>query len=63
MTSTVPLKKKSALILFCFFHIIHDGVAESLVLLYPFIASEFRLSFSQVGLMKLFYSGGMSFFQ
>ncbi len=49
--------------LFCFFHIIHDGVAESLVLLYPFIAAEFHLSFSQVGLMKLFYSGGMSFFQ
>jgi FSR family fosmidomycin resistance protein-like MFS transporter len=44
-------------------HFIHDGFSDILYVLLPVWASEFGLSFAQVGLLRTFYSGGMAGFQ
>jgi MFS family permease len=44
-------------------HFVHDGFSDILYLLLPLWASEFRLSFAQVGALKTAYSGGMAAFQ
>jgi MFS family permease len=44
-------------------HFIHDGFSDILYVLLPIWASEFSLSFAQVGLLKTAYSGGMAGFQ
>jgi MFS family permease len=46
----------------CGTHFVHDGFADILLVL-PLWASEFRLSLTQVGLLKMAYSGGMAAFQ
>ncbi len=48
---------------FCAFHFVDDGFTDSIYLLLPFIAAEFNLSFSQVGLLKGVFSGAMGFLQ
>ncbi|HKW94134.1 MAG TPA: MFS transporter [Methylomirabilota bacterium] len=47
----------------CGAHFIHDGFSDILYVLLPVWASEFGLSFTQVGLLKTLYSGGMAAFQ
>ncbi len=47
----------------CGTHFIHDGFSDILYVLLPVWASEFGLSFAQVGLLKTVYSGGMASFQ
>ena len=44
-------------------HFLHDGFSETLYVFLPLWASEFGLSFSQVGLIRTVYTGGMSAFQ
>ncbi|HEV8586104.1 MAG TPA: MFS transporter [Methylomirabilota bacterium] len=44
-------------------HFLHDGFSETLYVFLPLWASEFGLSFSQVGLIRSAYTGGMSAFQ
>jgi len=44
-------------------HFLHDGFSETLYVFLPLWASEFGLSFSQVGLIRTAYTGGMSAFQ
>ncbi len=44
-------------------HFIHDGFSDILYILLPVWASEFGLTFTQVGLLKTVYSGGMAGFQ
>jgi MFS family permease len=44
-------------------HFIHDGFSDILYVLLPVWASEFGLSFAQVGLLRTLYSGGMAGFQ
>ncbi len=44
-------------------HFIHDGFSDVLYVLLPVWASEFGLSFAQVGLLRTLYSGGMAGFQ
>ena len=44
-------------------HFIHDGFSDILYVLFPIWASEFSLSFAQIGLLKTAYSGGMAAFQ
>src|SRR4030042_2582465 len=56
-------KKVRALFSFSAFHFIDDGFTDSIYLLLPFIALEFNLSFSQVGLLKGVFSGSMSLIQ
>jgi MFS transporter, FSR family, fosmidomycin resistance protein len=44
-------------------HFIHDGFSDVLYVLLPVWASEFGLSFAQVGLLRTLYSAGMAGFQ
>jgi MFS family permease len=44
-------------------HFVHDGFSDVLYLLLPIWASQFGLSFAQVGLLKTLYSGGMATLQ
>jgi MFS family permease len=44
-------------------HFVHDGFSDILYVLLPLWASEFRLTFAQVGLIRTAYSGGMAAFQ
>src|SRR5690349_7586222 len=44
-------------------HFLHDGFSETLYVFLPLWATEFGLSFSQVGLIRTAYTGGMSAFQ
>ena len=44
-------------------HFLHDGFSETLYVFLPLWAGEFGLSFSQVGLIRTAYTGGMSAFQ
>ncbi len=41
-------------------HFIHDGFSEMLYVLFPVWATEFRLVYAQVGLIKFIYTGGMA---
>ena len=47
----------------CGAHFIHDGFSDILYVLLPVWASEFGLTFAQVGLLKTLYTGGMASFQ
>jgi MFS family permease len=47
----------------CGAHFIHDGFSDILYVLLPVWASEFGLTFAQVGLLKTLYTGGMAGFQ
>src|SRR6185295_20248845 len=44
-------------------HFLHDGFSEILYVFLPLWASEFGLTFAQVGLIRTAYTGGMSSFQ
>lgn len=44
-------------------HFLHDGFSDVVYVLLPLWASQFGLSFAQVGLLKTAYSGGMAAFQ
>lgn len=41
-------------------HFLHDGFSDALYVLFPRWAGEFALSFTQVGLMRMAYSGAMA---
>ena len=47
----------------CATHVVHDGFADILYVLFPVWAREFGLSFAQVGLLRTAYSGAMAAFQ
>ncbi len=47
----------------CSIHFVHDGFSDILYVLLPIWASEFRLTFAQVGIIRTAYSGGMAAFQ
>jgi FSR family fosmidomycin resistance protein-like MFS transporter len=44
-------------------HFIHDGFADVVYVLLPLWATEFSLTFAQVGIIRTAYSGGMALFQ
>ena len=44
-------------------HFIHDGFSDILYVLLPLWTTEFGLTFTQVGLLRTVYSGGMASFQ
>ncbi len=48
---------------FCAFHFVDDSFTDFIYLFLPFIAAEFNLSFSQVGLLRGVFSGAMSLLQ
>ena len=47
----------------CSIHFVHDGFSDILYVLLPLWATEFRLTFAQVGMIRTAYSGGMAAFQ
>ena len=47
----------------CSIHFVHDGFSDILYVLLPVWATEFRLTFAQVGLIRTAYSGAMAAFQ
>ena len=47
----------------CSIHFVHDGFSDILYVLLPIWASEFALTFAQVGIIRTAYSGGMAAFQ
>ena len=44
-------------------HFVHDGFSDLIYILLPVWASQFGLSYAQVGLLRTVYSGGMAVFQ
>ncbi|MEI7612831.1 MAG: MFS transporter [Betaproteobacteria bacterium] len=44
-------------------HVLHDGFSDLLFVLFPIWQVAFGLSFAQVGLLKMLYSGSMAVFQ
>ncbi|MGH7374720.1 MAG: MFS transporter [Candidatus Rokuibacteriota bacterium] len=56
-------RARAVLAVACGAHFIHDGFSDILYVLLPVWASEFGLTFTQVGLLKTLYTGGMAGFQ
>lgn len=56
-------RARAVLAVACGAHFIHDGFSDILYVLLPVWAAEFGLSFTQVGLLKTLYTGGMAAFQ
>jgi len=44
-------------------HFVHDGFSDVIYVLLPVWASQFGLTFAQVGLLRTVYSAGMAAFQ
>jgi len=56
-------RARAVLATVCGAHFVHDGFSDILYVLLPVWASEFGLTFAQVGLLKTLYTGGMATFQ
>jgi len=59
----VRSRARAVLATACSIHFVHDGFSDILYVLLPLWATEFRLTFAQVGLIRTVYSGGMAAFQ
>src|SRR5438309_8071480 len=59
----VKSRARAVLAAACSIHFVHDGFSDILYVLLPLWATEFGLSFAQVGMIRTAYSGGMSAFQ
>jgi FSR family fosmidomycin resistance protein-like MFS transporter len=59
----VKSRARAVLAAACSIHFVHDGFSDILYVLLPIWASEFRLTFAQVGIIRTAYSGGMAAFQ
>jgi MFS family permease len=59
----VKSRARAVLVAACSIHFVHDGFSDILYVLLPIWASEFRLTFAQVGIIRTAYSGGMAAFQ
>src|SRR5436309_4964476 len=59
----VRSRARAVLAAACSIHFVHDGFSDILYVLLPLWAAEFRLTLSQVGLIRTAYSGGMAAFQ
>lgn len=56
-------RARAVLVAACSIHFVHDGFSDILYVLLPIWASEFALTFAQVGIIRTAYSGGMAAFQ
>jgi MFS transporter, FSR family, fosmidomycin resistance protein len=59
----VKSRARAVLAAACSIHFVHDGFSDILYVLLPIWASEFRLTFAQVGVIRTVYSGAMAAFQ
>ena len=58
-----PLIRRRTLAACCGAHVLHDGFADLLYVLFPVWQAAFGLSLAQVGLLKTLYSGSMAALQ
>src|SRR5919204_6252376 len=63
MIGNVNARPRTVLGAAALIHFLHDGFSEILYVFLPLWATEFGLSFAQVGLIRTAYTGGMSAFQ
>src|SRR5258707_14567799 len=56
----VRSRARAVLAAACSIHFVHDGFSDILYVLLPLWATEFRLTFAQVGMIRTAYSGGMA---
>src|SRR5262245_63191167 len=56
---SVKSRARAVLAAACSIHFVHDGFSDILYVLLPIWASEFRLTFVQVGIIRTVYSGAM----
>jgi len=61
--STLRLRSRRTLAACCGAHVLHDGFADLLYVLFPIWQAAFGLSFAQVGMLKMLYSGSMAALQ
>ena len=59
----VHLRSRRTLAACCGAHVLHDGFADLLYVLFPIWQAAFGLSFAQVGMLKMLYSGSMAALQ
>jgi len=59
----VRSRARAVLAAACSIHFVHDGFSDILYVLLPLWATEFRLTFAHVGMIRTAYSGGMAAFQ
>jgi len=57
------LRSRRTLAACCGAHVLHDGFADLLYVLFPIWQAAFGLSFAQVGMLKMLYSGSMAALQ
>jgi len=58
-----PLRGRRTLAACCGAHVLHDGFADLLYVLFPIWQAAFGLSLAQVGMLKMLYSGSMAALQ
>jgi len=56
-------RARSVLVTTSAIHFVHDGFSDVIYLLLPVWATQFGLTYGQVGLLRTVYSGGMAAFQ
>ncbi|MEN6564835.1 MAG: MFS transporter [Veillonellales bacterium] len=54
---------RKALSFGCSAHLLHDGISDTLYVLFPIWQAQFGLSFTQVGFLKTLFSGTIASFQ
>jgi MFS family permease len=63
MIDAVTSRARAVLALACSMHLLHDGFSDIIYVFLPLWATEFGLSFAQVGVIRTVYTGGMAAFQ
>ncbi|MBI3094266.1 MAG: MFS transporter [Rhodocyclales bacterium] len=58
-----PSRSRRTLAACCGAHVLHDGFADLLYVLFPIWQAAFGLSLAQVGMLKMLYSGSMAALQ
>src|SRR4029453_16974318 len=59
----VRSRARAVLATACTIHFVHGGFSDTLYVLLPLWATDFGLTFAQVGMIRTAYSGGMAAFQ
>jgi MFS family permease len=59
----VILAARAVLLTAALSHVLHDGFSDALYVLLPLWATEFRLTLTEVGILKTAYTGGMALSQ
>ena len=63
LKNRIVKKRRAALASGCGVHFLHDGISDSLYVLFPLWAEAFGLSYAQVGVLKSVFSGSLASLQ